>query len=207
MNLSTTQLRLIGGVLYFAAVVLILNFLAQFVIQIWPLRISELNWRVGSAGIFMDVLLSTVVPQILLFTAAFLNADRKVLAVLRWATLIVGILTVLLMLGFILDSVQIRAQLPQNMKPTFLKGALRAVFVAMMLSTLFIWVGMAIGKVLKSQGVSRVAGAVDSAQDAMLMIGTREPTKPNLRSIDASDAKDPKRDTKKDATSGLAVDL
>lgn len=205
MNLSTTQLRLLGSVLYFAAVALILNYLAQFTITAWPFRFSELNWRVGSTGIFMDLLMSSVVPVAMIHLAAILNGDRKLLQVLRWVALVAGLATIALLLMFVLDSVQIRAQLNQNMKGTFIKVALRAGLVGVLISTLLIWLSLSMGKVLKSQGMVRTPGSKDPAsQEGMLMVGTREPSRPPLRAIDGIDAK---KDARKEGNPGLSIDI
>ena len=203
MNLSTTQLRLLGSVMYFAAAALILNYFAQFTIQVWPFKFSELNWRVGGAGLFMDALLATVVPQAIMYFAAFMNNDRKTLQALRWVTLILGLATIGLLLLFLLDSVQIRASLPQNVKANFMKVALRAGLVGILLSILFVWFGLTMGKVLKSQGTVRTPGMKESEKDAMLMVGSREPSRPNLRAIDGAESK---KDSKKEGTGGLSVD-
>lgn len=203
MNLSTTQLRLLGSVMYFAAAALIINYFAQFTIQVWPFKFGELNWRVGASGLIMDALLSTVIPQALLYFAAFLNNDRKTLQFLRWVTLFVGIATIALLGFFLLDSVQIRAQLPQNIKGNFMKVALRAGLVGVLLSILFVWFGLTMGKVLKSQGTVRTVGGKDPAQEGMLMVSSREPARPTLRSIDTHESK---KDVRKDGTGGLPVD-
>ncbi len=203
MNLSSTQLRMLGSVMYFAAAALILNFFAQFTIQVWPFKFTELNWRVGASGLVMDALISTVVPQALMYFAAFLNNDRKTLQLLRWVTLVAGLTTLALLLLFALDSVQIRAQLPQNVKGNFMKVALRAGFVGVLLSTLFVWFGLTVGKVLKSQGSVRTIGGKEPAQEGLLVVGNREPARPNLRSIDSSEAR---MESKKDGTGGLSID-
>jgi hypothetical protein len=200
MNLSSTQLRTLGSVLYFAAVTLIINFLAAFTIQIWPLKFSELNWRVGSVGLIFEVLLSTVVPLILVFLAAFMNDDRKILALLRWFVIALGIITLALLIFFALDSVQIRAALPQNVKSQFMKAALKAGLIGMILPMLFIWAGLSVGKVLKSQGATRAA----DNQDGMLMVGSREPSRPVLRAVDSADVK---VDAKKGVSGGLSIDM
>ncbi len=203
MNLSSTQLRMLGSVMYFAAAALILNFFAQFTIQVWPFKFSELNWRVGASGLVMDALISTVVPQALMYFAAFLNNDRKTLQILRWVTLLAGLTTMGLLLLFALDSVQIRAQLPQNVKGNFMKVALRAGFVGVLLSTLFVWLGLTVGKVLKSQGSVRTIGGKEPAQEGLLVVGNREPARPNLRSIDSPESK---KESKKEGTGGLSID-
>jgi hypothetical protein len=202
MNLSTTQLRLLGSVMYFAAAALILNSFAQFTIQVWPFKLSELNWRVGATGLVMDVLMSSVLPLALIHVAAFLNGDRKLLQLLRWVALVAGLATIGLLLMFLLDSVQIRAQLPQNVKMNFMKVALRAGFVGVMMTILYLWLSTAMGKVLKSQGTARVPGAKESPQEAMLMVG--RDSRPNLRAIDGADSK---KDLKKEGTGGLSIDI
>lgn len=195
MNLSATQLRQLGSVMYYAAVALMINSFAQFTIQVWPLKLSELNWRVGASGLLMDALLGTVVPLLLFHFAAFMNNDRRLLQVMRWATIVIGALTIALLLSFALDSVQIRAQLPQNVKGNFIKVALRAGLIGVLLASLFIWAGLTMGKVLKSQGTTRAAGTTP-AQEGMLMVGTREPARPALRAVDGNDTK---KDGRKDS--------
>lgn len=198
MNLSSTQLRLLGSVMYFAAFALIVNVLADFTIKIWPMKMSELNWRVGAGGLLMDVMLLIVVPQALIYFAAFMNGDRKTLQILRWVTVALGVLTLGLLALFALDSVQITAQLPQNLKANFYKVALKAALIGLLSAALYIWFGLTVGKVLKSQGTVRTGSK--EASDGMLMVGSREPARPVLRSIDT---KEPPR---KEAAPGLSID-
>ena len=205
MNLSATQLRQLGSVIYYAAVALMINSFAQFAIQVWPLKLSELNWRVGAAGLLMDALLGTVLPLVLFTFAAFMNNDRRLLQVLRWAAIVIGVLTIALLLSFALDSVQIRAQLPQNVKGNFIKVAARASLIGILLASLFIWTGLTMGKVLKSQGTVRTAGTAGTApaQEGMLLVGSREPARPALRAVDGSDAK---TDGRKDNPGAVQLD-
>ena len=198
MNLSTTQLRMLGSVMYFAAFSLFVSFLADLVIKIWPIKLSELNWRVGASGLVMDVLMASIVPLAIFYFAAFMNNDRKTLQFMRWLTVAVGVLAIGLLGLFALDAVQIRAQLPQNVKAQFIKAALKASLQGTLSATLFIWFGLTVGKVMKSAGVARGA----DAKEGMLMVGSREasPSRPNLRAIDANDSK------KKEGTAGLSID-
>lgn len=205
MNLSATQLRQLGSVIYYAAVALMINSFAQFAIQVWPLKLSELNWRVGAAGLLMDALLGTVLPLVLFTFAAFMNNDRRLLQVLRWAAIVIGVLTIALLLSFALDSVQIRAQLPQNVKGNFIKVAARASLIGILLASLFIWTGLTMGKVLKSQGTVRTAGTAGTApaQEGMLLVGSREPARPALRAVDGADTK---TDGRKDNPGAVQLD-
>ena len=186
MNFSTTQLRMLGSVMYFAAFTLLTVSLADLVIKIWPIKASELNWRVGAAGLWPDFLIASIVPLALLFFAAFMNNDRKTLQVMRWVVLIVGLMTIALLAMFALDAVQIRPSLPQNVKGTFIKAALNASLRGALTATVFIWFSMTVGKLLKSAGAARAT----ESKEGLLMVGTREASnsRPNLRAIDASDS-------------------
>ena len=198
MNLSTTQLRLLGSVMYFAAFSLFASSVSDLVIKVWPLKVSELNWRVGASGLVMDVLVSSIVPLALFFFAAFMNSDRKTLQFMRWLTLAVGVMAIGLLGLFALDAVQIRAQLPQNVKSQFIKAALKASLQGTLSAALFVWFGLTVGKVLKSAGVARGA----EPKEGMLMVGSREasPSRPNLRAIDPNEGK------KKEGAPGLSLD-
>lgn len=198
MNFSTTQLRMLGSVTYFAAFTVLMSTIADLAIKIWPFKLSELNWRVGASGLVMDVLVAAIVPLALFFFAAFMNNDRKMLQVTRWVVVALGVLAIAMLALFALDAVQIRAQLPQNVKGQFLKAALKASLQGTFASALYIWFGLTVGRVMKSAGVARTA----DAKEGMLMVGTREasPSRPNLRAIDSSDSR------KKDSIAGRSID-
>ncbi len=200
MNLSTTQLRILGSLLYFAAAALIINYFAQFTIQVWPFKIGELNWRVGATGLLMDALLGSIVPLTMMYFAGFVNNHRKTVQFLRIFSLVLGFAVIGMLLLFAIDSIQLRATLPQNVKSQFLKVAIRAGLVGTLLSILHIWIGLSVGKVMKSQGTVRTNAAKDPEKEGMLMVGSREPARPVLRSIDTADLK-------KEGTSGLSIDM
>lgn len=199
MNFSTTQLRALGSVMYFAAFSLLTNAIADLVIKAWPIKMSELNWRAGAAGLLMDVLMVSIISLALFFFAAFMNNDRKMLQITRWIVFAIGVITFVLLALFAIDAIQIRASLPQNVKSLFMKAALKASLQGLLCGTLYIWFGLTVGKVLKSQGVAR---GVDPSKDGMLMVGTREasPSRPTLRAIDSIDTK------KKEGTAPLSAD-
>jgi hypothetical protein len=196
MNFSTTQLRALGSVMYFAAFALLTNVTADLLIKVWPIKLSELNWRVGAAGLVMDVLTMAIVPIAMFFFAAFMNNDRKMLQVARWIVFVVGVLAFLLLALFAIDSIQIRASLPQNVKGNFMKAALKAGLQGVLSGSLYLWFGLTVGKVLKSAGVARGG----EAKEGMLMVGREAaPSRPNLRAIDATERK-------KEGTAGLTID-
>ena len=192
MNFSSTQQRTLLSIATVAAWVLLLNIMAEFAIQIWPLKFGELNWRVGSAGLLIDAFVKTLPAQIVLWFAAAATDARKTLRIYGFIALLLAIVTVVVLGFFALDAVQIRATLPQNAKGVFLKVALRAALVGGLLSVLFILAFVRVNSVLKSLGVARGSGARQSeSEDGMLLVarpGAPAP-RPTLTAVKGDEAK------------------
>lgn len=198
MNLSSSQLKALGNLLTFAAVVLLSWIFADIVIKTWPFKVGELNWRVGFTGLFIEGLVASLPAMTLLFLSAFLNSQRRFLRVLSIVMLVLGIVMIGLLLTFALDATQLRATLPQNLKGTFIKAVLKAALGGVFLGILFPLVFTTLTKVLKSVGTVRtgVREKEPAPDGGLLMVGNRgeTPARPSLRAIDP--AKELGRDTK-----------
>lgn len=188
MNLSSSQQRTLLSVATFAASVMLISVVAEFAIQVWPLKFSELNWRVGAAGLLLDAFVKTVPAQIVLYFATAVTDARKLLKAYAIIAFVLGVVAVVTLGFFALDAVQLRATLPQNVKQQFLKVALRAALVGVCGATLFFIAGVRTLKVLKSGGAVRSAGgsrATESADESMLVIArpSATPARPNLTAV------------------------
>jgi hypothetical protein len=218
MNLSSSQLKALGNVLTFAAFVLFTWIFSDVLIKIWPLKIGELNWRVGFTGLFIEGWVASLPALSMLFLAAFLNNQRTLLRVLSFAALALGIILLGLLLTFALDATQLRATIPQNMKGTFMKAVLKAALGGTFLVILFPLLFTTVNKVLKSAGTVRTnAREKETAEGGLLMVGNRgeTPARPSLRAIDPSKEVASKatkdiaesKDAKSTGPTELAVDL
>lgn len=188
MNLSSSQQRMLLSVATFAAAVMLVSVVAEFAIQIWPLKFGELNWRVGAAGLLLDAFVKTIPAQIVLYFAAAATDSRKLLKTYAIIAFVLGVVSVGVLGFFALDAVQLRATLPQNVKQQFLKVALRASLVGILGAILFFIAGVRTLKVLKSGGAVRTSGgsarAAEPADESMLMISRpAAPARPSLTAI------------------------
>lgn len=185
MNLSTSQQRTLLSTATFAAIVMLIGTAAEFAIQTWPLKFGELNWRVGSFGLFLDALAKSIPGLALLYFAAALSDSRKVLKTLGFLAILLGVLAIPALGMFALDGVQMRATLPQQAKGVFTKVALRAALMGTLSAILFISTGLRTLKVLKSGGAVRAGGTRPAeTDDNMLMIARpAAPARPNLTAI------------------------
>ncbi|MCU0626589.1 MAG: hypothetical protein MUF21_08930 [Gemmatimonadaceae bacterium] len=187
MNLSTSQQRALLSLASFAAVILLINVAAEFMVQVWPLKFGELTWRVGSTGLIMESLVKALPGLVLLYFVAALSDARKLMRFYSIVGLVVGIAVLGLLVFFALDTVQLRASVPQQTKSLLTKVALRAGLVGTLSAALLIWAGVAVNKVLKSAGVVSRSGArqADSGNDdGLLMIGRpAAPARPNLTAV------------------------
>ena len=185
MNLSTSQQRTLLSAAMFAAVVMLIGTGAELVIQTWPIKFGELNWRVGSFGLFLDALAKAIPGLALLYFAAALSDSRKLLKALAILAILLGIVAIPALGMFALDGVQMRATLPQQAKGVFTKVALRAGLMGVLSAILFITTGFRTLKVLKSGGAVRAGGPRPAETDEnMLMIARpATPARPNLTAI------------------------
>jgi hypothetical protein len=222
MNLSSSQLKAIGNVLTFAAVVLLAWVFSDMVIKIWPIKVGELNWRVGFTGLFIESTVAALPAITMLFVSAFIGNQRAWLRVLSVIMLVLGVMVIGMLLGFALDATQLRATIPQNLKGTFTKAVFKASLGGILLGCLLPWTFVTLNKVLKSQGTARAGVREKESPDSgnLLMVGNRgeTPARPSLRAIDPTKeikeikdaAKDVAKEVKELKTSGpteLAVDL
>jgi hypothetical protein len=192
MNFSSTQQRTLFSIATLAAWVLLLNIMAEFTIQIWPLKFGELNWRVGTAGLLIDAFVKTLPAQIVLWFAAAATGARTLLRVYGILALVLALTTIVVLGFFALDAVQMRAVLPQNVKGTFLKVALRAALMGTLLTGLFILAFVRVNSVLKSLGVARSGGRAVESDEGMLLVarpGAPAAPRPNLTAVKGDEAK------------------
>jgi hypothetical protein len=102
---------------YAAAALLIAMPLLDTLLSVWPLRPGEVSWRFGAVGLFSRALMTPLLGLLLMFAISLLFDHRRVtrtIAVAAGASILVigGA-----MLLFVLDALQMRAQVrPEAMR-------------------------------------------------------------------------------------------
>lgn len=115
-------------VLYTMVALMIVMPLGETLLSIWPLRMGEAAWRFGAAGLFSRALMTPLLGLVLLWVIAFLLGHRR--AVITTAVVAaLGALVLALAEGmFVLDAVQMRAQVREEAKLAFDLASLLALF-------------------------------------------------------------------------------
>lgn len=111
--------RLIVVVLYAMAILMMVMPLGETLLSVWPVRAGDTAWRFGAAGLFSRALMTPLLGLVLLGILGYLLAHRR--AVLATSVLAaVGALILLLAEGlFLLDAVQMRAQVRTEARLAF----------------------------------------------------------------------------------------
>lgn len=112
---------------YIVAALLIVLPLADTLLSVWPIRVGDVSWRFGAAGLFSRALMTPMLGLLLVLAIALMSGHRRVTR----GVAVVGGLTVLTILGtsimFLLDAVQMRTQVRAEAKTTFDVASLVAI--------------------------------------------------------------------------------
>jgi hypothetical protein len=104
---------------YLVAAILILFPLMDTLLSVWPLQVGEVAWRFGAVGLFSRAMMTPLLGLLMAFTVAMLLEQRTMVRVLAVA----GGLSALIIAGtsvfFLLDAVQMRAQVNPQAKTAF----------------------------------------------------------------------------------------
>lgn len=95
---------------YLCAVLLASFPLVDSLLAVWPLRLGELSWRFGSAGLVSRTLLTPLLWLLLAYAIALLAEQRRVLRGISILSALITAMIVALIPLFLLDAVQMRAQ-------------------------------------------------------------------------------------------------
>ena len=121
-------------------------------LSVWPPQVRDVSWRFGTAGLFSRAILLPLLG-LLLLNAVALQAERR--GVLKALALLsaVGSFFLLGVIGlFILDGLQMRAQVVESLKVGFLVNMANAAFkygIGVLGLGLFAWVGLRAAKELE----------------------------------------------------------
>lgn len=95
---------------YLVAVILLLFPLMEVALAVWPLRPGSVAWRYGSVGIFSRALMTPLLGLLLATALALLLKQARILSALAVASGLVGFLLLFTTGRFLLDALQMGAQ-------------------------------------------------------------------------------------------------
>ena len=116
--------RWIVSATYLIGVLLIASPVTQLVLQLWPLRPSDVAWRFGAGGLATGTLLTPLVGFLVVIAIASVAQHRSVLRTLSVLAGAAAVALLPIMGLFALDAVQVRERvLPAGLRPYDLAAA------------------------------------------------------------------------------------
>jgi len=115
-----------AGILYLAAVVILLDQAAILAASVYPIAADSVNWRFGAVGLAAGRATPFLLADLLLLAASMLAGHRGFLRGLAVLHVLITV-ALLAMLGmFVLDTLEIRQLIPLDARQQALASATRA---------------------------------------------------------------------------------
>lgn len=167
------NLRHIAMPAYLVAALLAIFPLMDLTLVLLPVRVAEVDWRVGAAGLLSRALLTPVLGSLLAFATALLLGQRRVLRVFS----ILGGMTAGILLAAIalllLDGLQLRGQVPAQNRTAFDTASLVALGKYVMTAIVMLTVAVAARRASTGERTSDRL-FIGTPRDAIpLVVGTR----------------------------------
>jgi hypothetical protein len=100
--------------------------LLDFVLSIFPIRLGDASWRFGAEGILSRALLTPVLGLLIWFLVASFLEHRLMLRLIVGICALIDLVLVVVVVSFILDSLQVRGQFTPEAKVAFMATAITA---------------------------------------------------------------------------------
>ncbi|MDH3497185.1 MAG: hypothetical protein OER21_10500 [Gemmatimonadota bacterium] len=140
---------------YLFALLLVVFPLGDLLVNVWPPRVGELQWRYGSIGLLSGFWLTPLFGVALGAICASVLEHRRVLRTLAVLSLIAVFVMSGLVVLFTLDWLQVRPTIPAEGKASMDVGSLKALVKHGVVAVLFVWFGVAGWQTSRPDGRSR----------------------------------------------------
>jgi hypothetical protein len=144
MDLKSQQiLARLKWPIYFIAIGLTVIPLVDFGLSVLPVDAGNLRWRWSTLGLFTGFLFTPLFAIILVCFIAAQLEDRVTQRVLSILNLLAAVLLLGMLLLYALDTIQLRADLPETDRLPFYMSAVRALVKYGFTFVCFLWLGIA----------------------------------------------------------------
>lgn len=169
---NATRTRPLLMALYLVAAALLLPSLMEFMLVSFPYRPGAAQWRFGAVGLlFNSVLASPIIAFAVAAFAAVQLGHRTVARVIAIIAFVIAALLVIAGPFFVLDFLQLRAQVNPQMKRAFDLTTLKATITGMLMFATILSIGIGAWKAggPGAPTKAKARGAVKPAQGPVVM--------------------------------------
>ena len=160
---ESASLKSLAWPTYFVAFLLVATPALDFLTNIWPLHLSNVQWRYGSVGLLAGFLLTPLFGIMFALGAALVLRHRLVLRVVSYLNLVSAVLILVLVGLFALDVLEVRATVPEEARAMFRTGAAKAAVKYVTMAGALGWLGIAGVRATRSWvTISRTGGKPSS---------------------------------------------
>ncbi len=145
-------LRGLAWPVYFVAFLLVAISKMDYLSNVWPLRLGDVQWRYGSIGLLAGFLLTPLLGFLMAMVAAAILDHRIVLRVISIVGLLTGAFLLLAVPLFSLDALQLRGTVPSDASSLYDVGSLKAFIKQLTIGVAFGWLGWAGIRATKDSG-------------------------------------------------------
>ncbi|MGQ0640095.1 MAG: hypothetical protein ACT4P6_04875 [Gemmatimonadaceae bacterium] len=161
------RLAVLAGPAYCIAALLVITPLGDFFSGVWPWRVAALDWRFASSGLLSGFLLTPLLGALIAIAVAAVRGSERLLRGLGVATLVAGGLCLVVLLGFVLDAVQLNSSIPAEQRRAFTDASVKALLKYVMACAAAYWLGITAYRLGKRTTPQRAA-----ANRGTIVIGT-----------------------------------
>lgn len=122
----TAKYRPFVKAMYLVGALLIVSAVSDPIIRSWPIRLGDLKWRFGAAGLFTDAVVGIIFGLAWLMAVAALLDHRRTLRTFSVLNLVFALTLCVLIVGFGLDFLQVRSSVNPQLRGSLDLTVLRA---------------------------------------------------------------------------------
>ena len=116
----------VAGILYLAAIVILLDQLAILAASIYPIAVDSVNWRFGAVGLLAGRATPFLLADLLFIAGGMLAGNRGFLRFLAVLHVLLAVVLLAALGMFVLDTLEIRQLIPLDARKQALASATRA---------------------------------------------------------------------------------
>jgi chromate transport protein ChrA len=128
---------------YAVALLLIVFPLGDLFVNLWPIRLGDVDWRFGTVGLLAGFVLTPLLGVVALVVVAAALDHPAVLRAVSGLNLAVAVATLAMLVLFTLDWIQMRATAQPEIRPNMDVGTLKAMVKHVFSAATLGWLGLA----------------------------------------------------------------